>query len=604
MFARKRLVVGGLVVVLLAVGGYAYAGTRGDATSYRTVAASTGTVQRTLSVTGNVAASGRRDLAFGASGTVRKVPVRLGERVRKGQVLARLDSTDLRADVIAARATLAKARAQLVSDESSSSSSSSSSSGSSGSSSGKGSGVAKSGAKGGTGGTAPGSGSPGSTGSSGSTGGTGSTGSTGSTGGGPGTATSTPGTAPTLDDNAVNTAEATLTAKTGLLTAALNDYVDFVESTCTTADTTQAGQACDSGAPAASCADPASKPATLAGAKGCVAAAQADVASAASAVSTAATAAVTSYLTAVKKYAAALVRAGKAAGKAAGETAAAGIIAQAQVQADQMIAQAQKMASMGSKNATANPTAAQGGSSSSEKQLASDRAAIASAQASLVSAKQSAKAATLRAPIAGKVVDVAVAKGDAASTSTTAVTVLGSGRTTVEATVTLAQVPNVKKGQAVSVVPAGWSETLRGRITQVGLVATTSTSGSTTYPITVTIRRAPSIPLGTTAALSIVTGSAKDAVTVPTSAVSRSSRGDTVIVLENGKATTTRVSVGLIGTSKTTIKAGLKAGQEVVIADLDATLPSDDSSSRRSNGLGGLGGGSGPVMVRMAPGGR
>ena len=95
MFARKRLVVGGLVVVLLAVGGYAYAGTRGDATSYRTVAASTGTVQRTLSVTGNVAASGRRDLAFGASGTVRKVPVKLGERVRKGQVLCIVEAMKL-----------------------------------------------------------------------------------------------------------------------------------------------------------------------------------------------------------------------------------------------------------------------------------------------------------------------------------------------------------------------------------------------------------------------------------------------------------------------------------------------------------------------------
>jgi len=573
MFGRKRIL-GAIVVVLLAVGGYAYADTRGSGTSYRTAVAATGTVQRTLSLTGTVTSAGRRDLAFGTSGTVQEVLVKQGAKVRKGQVLARLDDTSLEAAVISAKATLARARAQLVSDESSSSSSSSGGSSSSGSSASTGTkGANGSGTKGKSGGAtgqAPGK-------SPGKSGGTTPTGTPGA-GSGP---------VPTLDSTAVTAAGATLTKDTEKLTTALDNYVSFVQSTCTSAAVTASGQACDPSTAATTCADPTATPQTLADAKGCVAAAQSTIAGDADALSTAATGATTTYLAAVKKYAAGLVSTGRANAK----TQAAALLAQAHQQAAALLAQAQKQASAAAKNATPSATGRASSSSSSAKQIASDEAAVVAARASLVSAREAARAATLRSPIKGKVVDVAVTKGDSASTSTTAVTVLGAGATTVSGTVTLAQIPDVKVGQSVGVVPAGWSRRLTGRVTSVGLVATTSTSGTTTYPVTVTIDDAPYIPLGTTAAMEVVTGAAKDAVTVPTSAVTTGSRTSTVNILEDGKATTTPVTVGIVGASRTTIESGLKAGQTVVLADLGAALPSGDNSSTGGNGLGGLGGG-------------
>jgi hypothetical protein len=56
-----------------------------------------------------------------------------------------------------------------------------------------------------------------------------------------------------------------------------------------------------------------------------------------------------------------------------------------------------------------------------------------------------------------------------------------------------------------------------------------------------------------------------------------------------------RVTTGVVGRSRTEIASGLKAGQQVVLADLDEALPSGGSSTgqRRfgTGGVGGLGGG-------------
>ena len=114
----KRVI---FLVVLLAVvvgsGGYAVAQARQPAASYSTAKATLADVERTLDLSGTVTATGRRDLAFGTDGTVAKVSAKAGQRVRKGQVLARLDTTALDAAVTEAVATLARAKAQLASDE-------------------------------------------------------------------------------------------------------------------------------------------------------------------------------------------------------------------------------------------------------------------------------------------------------------------------------------------------------------------------------------------------------------------------------------------------------------------------------------------------------
>ncbi|HMZ00619.1 MAG TPA: efflux transporter periplasmic adaptor subunit, partial [Burkholderiaceae bacterium] len=65
--------------------------------------------------------------------------------------------------------------------------------------------------------------------------------------------------------------------------------------------------------------------------------------------------------------------------------------------------------------------------------------------------------------------------------------------------------------------------------------------------------------------VSITTGSADDALVVPTSAVTTTGNRSTVTVLENGVEKAVSVEVGIEGDSGVQILSGLSAGQTVVL---------------------------------------
>ncbi|WP_329242149.1 efflux RND transporter periplasmic adaptor subunit [Actinoallomurus sp. NBC_01490] len=68
-----------------------------------------GDVTATAGAAGTVQSADTRDLVFGTSGTVREIEVASGDKVRAGQVLARLDDTDAREQLEAAKAAVAAA---------------------------------------------------------------------------------------------------------------------------------------------------------------------------------------------------------------------------------------------------------------------------------------------------------------------------------------------------------------------------------------------------------------------------------------------------------------------------------------------------------------
>ncbi|MCO5994380.1 efflux RND transporter periplasmic adaptor subunit [Actinoallomurus rhizosphaericola] len=97
-------VIGAVTAVAVGTGGGS-----GAAPTYATVAE--GAVTATAGAAGNVRSADSRDLAFSTSGTVTKVYVKVGAKVRAGARLARVDQTRALEDVAAARATLAAAEA-------------------------------------------------------------------------------------------------------------------------------------------------------------------------------------------------------------------------------------------------------------------------------------------------------------------------------------------------------------------------------------------------------------------------------------------------------------------------------------------------------------
>ncbi|GAB3682856.1 HlyD family efflux transporter periplasmic adaptor subunit [Actinocorallia lasiicapitis] len=112
---RRALVVNGTLGVLLTGGvGLAYlslgdTGSGANATTTRTVTVARGALTSTVSASGALAAGKSTALSFGATGTVDRIYVKLGQKVKKGQRLAVLDQTEQRENLTAARAQLAVA---------------------------------------------------------------------------------------------------------------------------------------------------------------------------------------------------------------------------------------------------------------------------------------------------------------------------------------------------------------------------------------------------------------------------------------------------------------------------------------------------------------
>ncbi len=220
----------------------------------------------------------------------------------------------------------------------------------------------------------------------------------------------------------------------------------------------------------------------------------------------------------------------------------------------------------------------------SAAQLAADQAAIDAAEAQLKAAAQDLAAATLKSPAAGKVAAVGLTAG--ASPSGKTITIVGTGVPGVEATISLSEANLVKVGQSVSVAVDGVATKLHGTVESVGLLSSTSDS-TTTIPITVKLDAdSPDLFDGSGADVVITTGTAADVVAVPNSAIQSGAGGShTVTVLNGGKTSAVRVTLGVAGRDMTQIKSGLKVGDQVVLADFSQSLPSSSTNSSNNGGF-------------------
>ncbi|NKQ57961.1 HlyD family efflux transporter periplasmic adaptor subunit [Amycolatopsis sp. K13G38] len=223
----------------------------------------------------------------------------------------------------------------------------------------------------------------------------------------------------------------------------------------------------------------------------------------------------------------------------------------------------------------------------SAEQLAADQAAIDAANAQIAVAQQNLAAATLVSPITGTVGEVGFSAGKNASNQQHIV-VFGPGANQVSTAVSDTQAGQIKPGQRVSVTPDGSGKPIDGQVVSIGLLSSTTSSGSPSYPVTVSLPASTELHQGATAAVSIITNTANAAVTVPTSAVHLVGGGAFVETLSGGATSERRVTLGVVGASTTEVTSGLKAGDEVVLADLSQALPTSNTNAR---GLVGGGGG-------------
>jgi HlyD family secretion protein len=224
------------------------------------------------------------------------------------------------------------------------------------------------------------------------------------------------------------------------------------------------------------------------------------------------------------------------------------------------------------------------GSTASSSDLIARQKAVDAAQAEVAVAEQDLAQTTIVSPISGAVAVVALAVGDAvtASSSSAHVVVVGSGGLEVTTMVSVDHIPDVKVGQAATVLPDGATDPLSGQVVAIALTPTTATTG-TTYRVTIGLEgQGAGLGNGATGSVSIVTAGVTAALSVPTSAVHTDGTTHTVTVVDGSSTSSVTVKVGVIGATYTQITDGLTAGQSVLLADLDQALPGSATSS--SNG--------------------
>lgn len=115
---RRTRIIGGVVLVVLIVAGVfgwqrMTASAASTTTRVQTATVTRGSLSATVNASGNVSAPTSAALAFQSSGRVAQVPVKVGDQVKKGQLLMQLDTTDLQLALKTAQTSLASQQASF-----------------------------------------------------------------------------------------------------------------------------------------------------------------------------------------------------------------------------------------------------------------------------------------------------------------------------------------------------------------------------------------------------------------------------------------------------------------------------------------------------------
>jgi membrane fusion protein, macrolide-specific efflux system len=245
-------------------------------------------------------------------------------------------------------------------------------------------------------------------------------------------------------------------------------------------------------------------------------------------------------------------------------------------------------------------------SSAADAALRSDEANVSSMRSSLTQAKASLADATLRSTISGTVASVDLAVGDqvsgsasspassnaassAASPSSSAqIVVISTDEFVVNASVGASDLASVTKGLQAEITPTGAAQAIFGTVSSVGLVAESSTSGSSTFPVVIDVTgKVSGVYAGSSANVSIIVKQLQNVLTVPTAAITTSKGKTAVTVVKSGQQHSTAVTLGVVYGLQTQITKGLSPGDQVLVS----TVRLRGTTTGRTGGTGGFGGG-------------
>jgi len=219
-----------------------------------------------------------------------------------------------------------------------------------------------------------------------------------------------------------------------------------------------------------------------------------------------------------------------------------------------------------------------------DAQLSADEAAVSAAQGQVDSARDELDSASLRSPITGVIASVAVSVGDNVSggaangsngsngsSSTAQFVVISTDKWTVTASADATQIGLIKKGLQAQLTVDGATSQVFGTVSSVAVIASSSSSGSASYPVEIAVTGNPAgLHAGASVTASIIYKQLTNVLTVPSLAL-RNQNGKSVVEVSsdgtpNGSHVAKTVTVGETGNGLVQITSGLKEGDVVFVA--------------------------------------
>jgi len=157
-------------------------------------------------------------------------------------------------------------------------------------------------------------------------------------------------------------------------------------------------------------------------------------------------------------------------------------------------------------------------------------------------------------------------------TATVLLTVADMNPTFIVASVDETDISKIKIAQkAEMTLDAYPNKKLKGDVKEIGVVATTTATGGTAFPVKIQITQAKGVDLriGMSSDVEIIVETKDDALRVPVTAVTTDNGKDVVYVVKNNQAEKTTVKLGLLDGEYYEVLGGITEGDEVVVKGLD-----------------------------------
>jgi len=109
---NKKIIISIIIIIVLALGAYQIF-LKKEKTTYTVTDVVRGTISQEVSETGQIQKGDKINIGFRNTGRIESISVKVGDKVKKGDVLAKLDTSDLRIQLQQANANLSLNQAQL-----------------------------------------------------------------------------------------------------------------------------------------------------------------------------------------------------------------------------------------------------------------------------------------------------------------------------------------------------------------------------------------------------------------------------------------------------------------------------------------------------------